>query len=72
MRECEEMQKKHRFASTRQQQAVSTTYIIRVLDTKKSLPKNKDQKSLVSLSYLTFPIRLQLLLSTGPISKVPI
>lgn len=55
--------------STRQQQAVSTTYIIRVLDTKKSLPKNKDQKSLyLSLSYLPFPIRLQLLLSIVPIS----
>lgn len=73
MRECEEMQKE--LTDSRQhgnnRQCRLHTLHVRVLDTKKSLPKNKDRKSLcLSLSYLpSLPSRLQVPPSTGPISK---
>lgn len=58
--------------ATRQQQAVSTTYMF-VYWTPRSLYQRTRIKESVSVSFLLiFPIRLQLLLSTVPISKVPI
>lgn len=73
MRECEEMQKELTDSRQHGNNRQCRLHTCSCIGHQELSTKEQGSKESVSVSFLlTFPIRLQLLLSTVPISKVPI